>query len=56
MVFSKNHSAYDGLTRITKADKDFARELDFENIKFSAKSETFTKLKKKLYSNFDWWK
>ena len=42
------HSVYDHLTRITKADKDLARELHLKDIKFSVKSGTFIKLKNKI--------
>ena len=34
--------------RITKLDKDFARDLDFKDIYFQLKLETFWKLKKRV--------
>ena len=36
--------------RITKNDKDFTKRLDFKDIKFQSKLETFTKLKKRIPS------
>ena len=36
--------------RITKADKDFPKKLDFKDIKFPVKLETYTKLKKRISS------
>ena len=38
------HPAEDNLRKIRKADKDFAKKHDFEDIKFQSKLETFTKL------------
>ena len=35
--------------RITKTDKNFPKRLDFKDIKFAVKLETFTKLKKEFY-------
>ena len=37
-------------SKIRRVDKDFARYFDFNNIKFSPKLDTFTKLKKKIVS------
>ena len=36
--------------RITKVDEDFARKLDFKDIKLPSKLEIFTKLKKSVFS------
>ena len=41
--------------KVTKADKDFPKRLDFKNIIFQPKLETFTKLKiKKKKKEFHW--
>ena len=45
------HPAEDNLRKITKADKDFAKKHDFEDIKFQSKLETFTKLQKNFFIN-----
>ena len=45
------HPAEDNLRKITKADKDFAKKHDFEDIKSQSKLETFTKLQKKFFIN-----
>ena len=39
--------------RITKADKEFAKKLDFKDINFQSKLETFAKLKKKKKNSID---
>ena len=36
--------------RITKVDEDFARKLNFKDIKHPSKLEIFTKLKKSVFS------
>ena len=45
------HPAEDNLRKITRADKDFAKKHDFEDIKFQSKLETFTKLQKNFFIN-----
>ena len=45
------HPAEDNLRKITKADKDFAKKHDFEDIKSQSKLETFTKLQKMFFIN-----
>ena len=34
--------------RITKVEKNFSRKLDFKDINFQSKLDTFTKLKKRI--------
>ena len=52
MVFSQILKLYRNNPRITKADKDFGKRIDFKGIKHPVKLETFTKSKTKIPSAF----
>ena len=49
MLGQIHRSADHNLRRLTKADKDFAKKLDFKDIKFSVKSRDTHKIKKKEF-------
>ena len=41
--------------RITKSDKDFAKRLDFKDLKFSVKTRDIHKIEKKKYWHLCFW-